>query len=398
LESASPPESGWWALGWFSITQNIFLILRVVATVLFGLITFIVLTYVLLIATAGRRDRRKSSLRKQVVGFVMGRGELPKRQRYLRHALFEVARQLGGERRRVVAQAALERGITRHARRRLRLPGASGRAAACEMLEVLGSAEDQRALTRAASSRRSEVRIAAVRALARLELLGAELALLLLSRAGKAEALSLVEATEALGSSAVDACRAYLNGEARWRPLVAGALGRIGGNEARSVLIESLEDPDIDVVCRACNALQQFRDHEVEGALRGLLHHPAWEVRNQAARSLGKVGTGACLGDLAQALLDPAWWVRRNAAESLSTLKSGEAWLVEALWSDDRFARDTAAHALDASGTIGKLASGERARVAGRLADDVFQRLIELDKGDLVRAPLPWTLHQRSLA
>lgn len=368
--------------------MSLFLALRILAFVLLGLIASTVVIYSLMIATAARRDRRKAGLRAEVVAFVMGHGPLPRRQVYLPHALFEVARKLGPELRRILAEAALQRHVTTRARRRLILGSAGRRASSAEMLEVLGGPEDERALIRATRSRRSEVRIAAVRALGRLGLLIPALTLGLLPRAGKAEALSLVEAVEALGPPAVPACIEYLEVGGRWRPLVAEILGRIGGAEAQDALIAALEDPELDVVCRACNALQGFPDEAVEAALRTLLTHPAWEVRNQAVRTLGKVGGDGCLTDLSRALSDSAWWVRRNAADSLSSLEGGDALLVEALWSEDGFARDTAAHTLDTSGLIGDLASGTRHGAGARRADEILGRLVELDKGDLVRAPL----------
>lgn len=368
--------------------MSFFLALRILAFVLLGFIATTILVYTFVVATAARRERRKARLRADLVAYVMGRGPLPPRQLYLSRALFEVARKLGPEMRRTLAAAALQRHVTPRARRRLLFGSAGRRASSAEFLAVLGGPEDEVALVRATASRRSEVRIAAVRALGRLELLAPILALRLLTRAGRAEALSLVEAVEALGPSAVPACIGYLKRGPRWRPLLAEALGRIGGPAARGALLAALEDRELDVVCRACNALQAFPEDAIETALRALLTHPAWEVRNQAVRTLGKVGGKACLADLARALSDSAWWVRRNAADSLSSLKGGDDLLVEALWSDDGFARDTAAHTLDTSGVIGDLVSTRRWSVGARAASEVLARLIELDKGDLVRAPL----------
>jgi HEAT repeat protein len=55
-------------------------------------------------------------------------------------------------------------------------------------------------------------------------------------------------------------------------------------------------------------------------ALRRLIADTSWEVRAQAARSLGRIADPATLPLLVTALGDSEWWVRMRAALALTRL------------------------------------------------------------------------------
>ena len=86
----------------------------------------------------------------------------------------------------------------------------------------------------------------------------------------------------------------YLEGPARYGPLVVRSLGLIGDTSAEPVLGRLLGNEDE-------------------------------EVRMRAAAALGKAGSPYSLLDLAQAMRDPAWEVRAQAARALGELMDGQA-------------------------------------------------------------------------
>ncbi|MFP5393098.1 MAG: HEAT repeat domain-containing protein, partial [Gammaproteobacteria bacterium] len=67
-------------------------------------------------------------------------------------------------------------------------------------------------------------------------------------------------------------------------------------------------------------ALRCVNDPALRAQVLGLLHHPDWRVRMQAAKALGRVGRPGDEEALAALLSDPEWWVRYRSAQVLSTL------------------------------------------------------------------------------
>ena len=82
--------------------------------------------------------------------------------------------------------------------------------------------------------------------------------------------------------------------------------------------------------------------------VRRLLRDPAWEVRAQAAKALGRSQALAAIPALAEALSDSTFWVRQNSAEALGALgPAGLAQLQQrAMRDSDPFARDAARQVL----------------------------------------------------
>jgi HEAT repeat protein len=79
------------------------------------------------------------------------------------------------------------------------------------------------------------------------------------------------------------------------------------------------EAADEGVVADALGALRDPRDADLA---RERAAHPSWIVRVSAAKALGRVGTDADRGLLVRLLDDPNWWVRHRAAQSLAGLPS----------------------------------------------------------------------------
>jgi hypothetical protein len=72
------------------------------------------------------------------------------------------------------------------------------------------------------------------------------------------------------------------------------------------------------------------------------LDHPAWFVRVHAVSAIGRLGGEEERGLLLACLADPEWWVRYRAAQALGSLPGGGVESLDALRSqvNDRFARD----------------------------------------------------------
>jgi HEAT repeat protein len=67
-------------------------------------------------------------------------------------------------------------------------------------------------------------------------------------------------------------------------------------------------------------------------ALRGLLDHPQWIMREQAVIGLGELGDESVVPDLVPLLGDPADWMRQRTAEALATIGGPAA--LAALWNE----------------------------------------------------------------
>ncbi|GAA0923068.1 hypothetical protein GCM10009558_105490 [Virgisporangium aurantiacum] len=101
-------------------------------------------------------------------------------------------------------------------------------------------------------------------------------------------------------------------------------------------------------------------------ALRTMLDHPQWIMREQAVIGLGELGDESVVPDLVPLLGNPTDWVRERTAEALAAI-GGPAALV-ALWDElenRRFAR------------IGYIASA-----LARFTPDVIPRLVEVAGAD----------------
>ncbi len=240
--------------------------------------------------------------------------------------------------------------------RRLKLLRSLRPRRAAASAEMLGNIGDERAvpgLARLLASRNFRV---------------ADAALYALGKIGTQESLSeitkildhptrwtqdrIAAAVEAVGGPA----RALLlrnleEGTPQTRALAAEILAKVGGEEALPALRAALRDPHTDVRARAAAALGRLRDADSLPQLLEALEDNRWEVRSQAAKALGELENPSALAQLAGALRDPEWWVRANAEEAMRRMgEAGERELAAMLYDEDRFARETAAQALQELG------------------------------------------------
>jgi hypothetical protein len=111
-------------------------------------------------------------------------------------------------------------------------------------------------------------------------------------------------------------------------------------------LIREVESIESITAC-----LRVFTDANDMGAVQPFLHHPRWEVRVCAVKTLGRLGAPRDELSLIAMLSDPEWWVRYRAAQAVC-LVSGEVDRVKRLRDThtDPFARDILTHVLAEQG------------------------------------------------
>jgi hypothetical protein len=194
--------------------------------------------------------------------------------------------------------------------------------------------------------RRPSLRLAAARALGRV---GTEEALrAVLTLLGRASPLMLIEVVSIvrqLGPLARGPLLAILSEatDPTVRADAAEVASQVPDPSYLPALLVYARDENLEVVVRTVRALGSFVDPATPEVLRGLLGHPAWQVRAQAARSLGRILDAGSAADLAKAMLDPSWWVRHNAAVALKQLGPlGEGRLRRMRFSGDAYAADMA--------------------------------------------------------
>ena len=163
------------------------------------------------------------------------------------------------------------------------------------------------------------------------------------------------------------------------RAFAAEVMGEIGGDEEAVYLEEALADEEVDVRARAADSLGRMRHRMARPALLRALDDPAWQVRAQAVKALGKIGEESDVTRIAEKLRDTQWWVRKNAAAALREMgETGEVPLVEMLWDEDRFARETAAQALEEGSIVERLVKDMREGEEDPESGRIIRRLAEI--------------------
>jgi HEAT repeat protein len=190
----------------------------------------------------------------------------------------------------------------------------------------------------------------------------------------------VAEAMEEAGDESRRVLADLLTGEnPHHRAFAAEVIGGIGGDGEAALLVDALADEDMDVRARAADSLGRMRYRPARPALLRSLEDPAWQVRAQAAKALGKVGDTSDASRLAGSLRDEEFWVRNNAAAALREMgEAGETPLIEMLWDEDRFARETAAQALEEGSIVERLVKDMREGADDPEAGRIIRRLAEI--------------------
>jgi HEAT repeat protein len=112
-------------------------------------------------------------------------------------------------------------------------------------------------------------------------------------------------------------------------------------------LLRARDNPEV-----LAAALKVATGHAAVPRIDELLAHPAWYVRMQAAKLLGRMGRKENTGRLEKLLADEEWWVRYRAAKALVRLIGAQSVEIEPIWLrlHDRYAKDILGQALAEAG------------------------------------------------
>ncbi|MCO8169121.1 HEAT repeat domain-containing protein [Pseudomonas sp. 21LCFQ02] len=253
-------------------------------------------------------------------------------------------------------------------------PAASVRAEAARLLEAWEEPEVVQALCLALTDPQPEVHGAAAQSLSLLK--DVAMGRVILPWTSHADARVRCAAFRALRElrdqrAAEAALLALDDPEAGVRREAVAVLGWLKQTQALTTLSRLLaHDPDTEVRRAAAGALGMASEAAVIPALCQALHDAAWQVREEAATTLGKVAgdtaAQALAGDgLLGALHDGYWQVRLRATRSLGRLRYGAALsaLIETLQHSISNLRKEAALALGELGNpdaIGALQAAEQ--------------------------------------
>ena len=333
-----------------------------------GVLTFLFLFIVANKAAREVMERRAAALRRQleprILAYVNGAsdrlgpqlGHLTRFQRgVVEEILLDHARFLKGAARGRITVACEELGFVQHRIAQLRAGRWWKRAEAAEKLGTMKSpkaAPDLIVLMRDPSA---DVRMRAARALGQLETRTSVKPLVeAMLDPNRWSALRIADILSGMGPEAADELvESFPTLPRRVRAAAIDCLGRAKSFRAPALLVQLLSDPERDVRARAAHSLGLIGDPNVSDDLLRVLHDTEWPVRAMAAKALGRLGRPEAVAALVGALKDKEWWVRINAAEGLRSMgERGIAALVNAIDSEDRYARHAAVATLEGAGVV----------------------------------------------
>lgn len=201
--------------------------------------------------------------------------------------------------------------------------------------------------------RREAVRIAAARALSRIDVPDAAPAIIdAMAGASEWGSARLADMVAGMGPPAFEHVKEAVGSchDAAGRARLIDVVGKLGDTRGVALLLTLLKDEDRETRIRAAKALGQIPDRRSTVALTRALGDGSWEVRAQAAKSIGRIGDVEALGALTACLEDRNWWVRYNSAHALAALgAAGAAELQRVVDAREGFARDIALQVLEMS-------------------------------------------------
>ncbi|MGH8948437.1 MAG: HEAT repeat domain-containing protein, partial [Acidimicrobiia bacterium] len=139
-------------------------------------------------------------------------------------------------------------------------------------------------------------------------------------------------------------------------------LGVIGDREVGPTLsgvLRVASDPEVRIA--AIEALGVVGGPLAIRPLKATFRSTDWRLRAKSATSLAHTGDPSVNSLLARGLEDANWWVRRNSAAALAALPGGADLLLDAVCSNDQFARDAAGEALADCGALAAAREREEA-------------------------------------
>ncbi len=344
-----------------------------------GVLTILFLFIVANKAVREMRERRAAALRRalepRILAYLNGKEErlgpqLGHGSRFERGVVEEIlldhARFLKGSTRSRITAACEELGFVQNRVAQLRAGRWWKRAEAAEKLGTMKSPKATPELIVLMRDASPDVRMRAARALGQLETRTSVKPLVeALLDPNRWSALRIADILAGMGPEAADELvEIFPTLPRRARAAAVDCLGRAKSFRAPALLVDLLSDPERDIRARAAHSLGLIGDPNLSGNLLKALEDPEWPVRAMAAKALGRLGRPEAVAPLTAALKDREWWVRINAAEGLRSMgERGIAALMEAIDSEDRYARHAAVATLEGAGVIDqyvqKLASAD---------------------------------------
>lgn len=220
-------------------------------------------------------------------------------------------------------------GAVQRSRKQLRSRYWWRRAHAARQLGLMGDPTVSRSLSLLLRDARTEVRLAAARALVELgtdhwidELLEA------LDQPDVYSNLRIADVILGAGPAAVPALTRFVAAgpDPRGAAVALNMLGDLRAPEAAPVVTATLSSPSKEVRAAACKALGRLESPGAVGQLCRALEDPAWEVRNQAVRALGSIADAEAIPAVVPLLREEHVWSVYRAAEALTLM--GEAGVV----------------------------------------------------------------------
>lgn len=361
------------------VSMSAFLIqvLWVLGGILFLLSLYIVVNKAVRESRERRAERIRRELEPIILRHINGAGEklarqlppLGRRERpVVEGILLDNARFLKGTARERISAACEELGYVEERIRQLRNPRWWKRAEAAEKLGTMMSPRAAAELIPLMRDQITEVRMRAARALGELKTPTSIRPLIeALQDPSRWSALRIADILAGMGPEAADELvDQFATLPIRVRVAAVDCLGRAKSRKAPDLLVSLLSDPDRDIRARAAHALGLIGDPNFTPELVKTLKDQEWPARAMAAKALGRLGRPEAVGYLKNVLKDQEWWVRINAAEGLRALGDlGLASLMDAIDSDDRYARHAAVATLEGAGVLDqfveKLASPDAA-------------------------------------
>ncbi|MBU2567815.1 MAG: HEAT repeat domain-containing protein [Elusimicrobia bacterium] len=134
--------------------------------------------------------------------------------------------------------------------------------------------------------------------------------------------LARARAAEALGEMGGDSARALLvsaaeEKEGHVKDAAIVSLIRMGDRSNIDMFLRGLKSSDTNVRCRACEVLGEIKEEKAKGLLRELLNHWDKDVRQAASVALGRIGDTESIKTIAEMYADKESSVRMGAAEAL---------------------------------------------------------------------------------
>jgi len=366
--------------------------MKVIVTIL---LLMLVLNVCVLLLTLGFRAARqlyslwqgrvRSRCEEAVADYLRGdevppalRAHRPWERDVLSSVLIHHMMMLRGSDRERLRRLAEHLGLQSHYLRELRSRRRWRRARAAENLGYFGDSSTVARLRPLLGDPDETVRAVAARALARL---GGEEAAEALARAladpSELTSLRVAENLQRLGHVAVPYLVSALgSGSRRAQVLAARILGELRAEEGRGALRHAATfGQDENVRAQAVLALGKIGHPDDLELIVRCARDRDWPVRAQAANALRMIGDTSTIPLLREMLRDPEWWVRLNASRALAAMgPMGERALADALWDDDRYARDRAAATLESEGVLRRLVVRARSSAEAR---GLLERIVE---------------------